>query len=337
MARRLSEQQRRRIAEQQRTRRERLHQQDSEPASGSLGAEQMALVIAHYGQHVDVETVDRQRWRCHLRANSETVVTGDRVAVQLPENSDATGVVTALTERSSLLTRPDARGRLRPVAANIDWMLITIAPRPEPFAFLIDRYLVASDMFGIRAAIALNKTDLLADIDDTERSAIAAMLARYRAIGYPVFELCAHRQQGLSALCELLADHTAVVVGQSGVGKSSLLKALLPGETIAVGELSAGVDKGRHTTTTATLYHLPTGGHLIDSPGIREFSLPPLAAAELAQHFIDFRPHLDRCHFRDCQHQSEPGCGLKQAEADGMLFDERLASYRHILQTLDFD
>lgn len=339
MARRLSDQQRRRIAGQQQARREKLREQASEDAlaSGQLGAEQQALVVAHYGRNVEVELPDRSRHRCHLRANAEAIVTGDQVVVQLPESGDSVGVVSALLDRTSLLIRPDIRGKLRPVAANIDWMLITIAPRPEPFPFLIDRYLVAAEMFGIRAAILLNKTDLLAGLDETEQTMLAELIGRYRQIGYPVFELSSHLQHGLGEICAEIADATAVVVGQSGVGKSSLLKALLPGEEIAVGELSEGVDKGRHTTTTAKLYHIKTGGRLIDSPGIREFTLPPLAPAELAQYFVDLAPHTDNCHFRDCQHQSEPNCGLKLAEQQGLVLPERINSYRHILQTLSLE
>lgn len=338
MARRLSDQQRRRIAGQQQARREKLREQASEDAlsSGQLGPEQAALVVAHYGRNVEVELADFSRHRCHLRANAEAIVTGDNVVVQLPEDG-GTGVVCALLDRSSLLIRPDIRGKLRPVAANIDWMLITIAPRPEPYPFLIDRYLVAAEMFGIRAAILLNKTDLLAGLDAAEQTMLSELIGRYRQIGYPVFELSSHLKQGLGDICEELADSTAVVVGQSGVGKSSLLKALLPGEEIAVGELSEGVDKGRHTTTTAKLYHIKTGGRLIDSPGIREFTLPPLDPAELAQYFVDLAPHTDHCHFRDCQHQSEPGCGLKKAEEQGLVLPERINSYRHILQTLSLE
>jgi ribosome biogenesis GTPase len=336
MARRLTEQQRRRIALHQARKRDAVDDVAIADDSG-LGNEQEVLVIAHYGRQLDVETLDDtpSLARCALRANIEQLVTGDHVIARLPvdgSDADARGVVVAGCERRTLLSRPDSRGLLRPVAANIDAMLVTIAPKPEPFPFLIDRYLVAADLHGIDAVIVCNKTDLL---DDSNRATINRLLDIYRGIGYPVFAISSHNGEGLPALASYLSGCTAVVVGQSGVGKSSLIRALLPGVEIAVGELSEAVDKGKHTTTTARLYHLPAGGDLIDSPGIREFTLQHLPANELLSHFVDLRAHTDGCRFRDCRHQQEPGCALLAAEAAGKVFPERMASYRHILASLN--
>lgn len=337
MARRLTDQQRRRIALHQSRKRHSVDDAVLTIDDSGLGSEQQALVIAHYGRQLDVELPsDKTRvYRCALRANIEQLVTGDHVIVRLPvegSEAEAAGVVVAGCERRTLLSRPDSRGLLRPVAANIDAMLVTIAPRPEPFPFLVDRYLVAADLHGIQPVIVCNKTDL---VDDSNRAMLEKLLDIYRSIGYPVFETSAHDGAGMAAIANYLHDKIAVVVGQSGVGKSSLIRALLPGVEIAVGELSEAVDKGKHTTTTARLYHLPDGGSLIDSPGIREFTLQHLPAQTLLSHFVDLRDYSSHCRFRDCRHQQEPGCALLAAEAAGTIFPERVASYRHILAGLN--
>lgn len=334
MARRLTDQQRRRITLQQTRKREAAGRAVARVDESSLGAEEETLVIAHYGYQLDVErTSDGSVFRCHLRTNLQPLVTGDRVIVRLPSdgNTAASGVVVAGCERRSLLSRPDSRGQLRPIAANIDAMLVTFAPKPEPSPFLLDRYLVAADLHGIEPVILFNKSDLL---DDSNRAGIEQLLHLYRCIGYPVLTVSAVTGDGLQPLTDFLRDKTAVIVGQSGVGKSSLIANLLPGITIATGELSEGSDKGKHTTTTARLYHLPNGGHLIDSPGIREFDLHHIPAEDVLSHFVDLRQYAYECRFRDCRHQQEPGCALLAAEADGRVFPQRLASYRHIVASL---
>lgn len=333
MARRLTDQQRRRIAQHQLRQRDAAGNAERMVDESGLGSEQEALVIAHYGRKLDVEHPDdaTRIVRCSLRANITQLVTGDHVIVRLPvagSETEANGVVVAGCERRNLLSRPDSRGLLKPVAANIDAMLITIAPVPEPFPFLIDRYLVAADMYGIQPVILCNKADL---INDNNRAMIERLLHVYRTIGYPVYTLSAHDGNGLAGLADFLRGKISVIVGQSGVGKSSLINALLPDVDVTVGALSTASDKGKHTTTTARLYHLPGGGDLIDSPGIREFTLQHLPAQELLSHFIDLRDYSEGCRFRDCQHQSEPGCALLAAEQAGKFFPERLASYRHIL------
>ena len=275
-------------------------------ASGELGAEREGLVIAHFGTQVLVEAGEL-RHRCHLRANLESLVTGDRVVWRPGEPY---GVVVARQPRDSELLRPDPLGKLKPVAANVDQIIIVIAPLPEPHANLVDRYLVAAEAMNIEPIILLNKSDLL---ETAGAEAVARLLEPYPPLGYRVLEASCQTRDGLAALMAALEGHTSVFVGQSGVGKSSRVNALLPEANTRVGELSEARDKGTHTTTTARLFHLPTGGALIDSPGIREFGLWHMEREQIERGFREFRPLLGLCKFRDCHHREEPGCAILAA------------------------
>ncbi|WP_312570895.1 small ribosomal subunit biogenesis GTPase RsgA [Stutzerimonas balearica] len=300
---------------------------------GELGAEQVGLVIAHFGVQVEVEAQDGddagQVFRCHLRANLPTLVTGDRV-VWRPGNQGI-GVIVAQLPRHSELCRPDMRGQLKPVAANVDQIIVVFAPIPEPHANLIDRYLIAAEHAGIAPLLLLNKADL---IDEGNRAALESLLGVYRQLDYPLLEVSAHDGAGMSALRERLDGRISVFVGQSGVGKSSLVNSLLPDVDTRVGALSEQTGKGTHTTTTARLFHFPAGGDLIDSPGIREFGLGHVSRADVEAGFIEFRDLLGTCRFRDCRHDREPGCALLKALDDGRIQPQRMASYRHILSSL---
>ncbi len=300
---------------------------------GDLGPEQTGLVIAHFGVQVEVEALEGelkgQVLRCHLRANLPSLVTGDQV-VWRAGNQD-TGVIVAQLPRNTELCRPDMRGQLKPVAANVDTIVIVFAPLPHPHANLIDRYLIAAEHAGIKPLLLLNKVDL---IDDENAAMLDRLLGTYRQLGYPILEVSAAEGGGIQDLQRLLDNHVSVFVGQSGVGKSSLVNTLLPGMDIRVGPLSELTGKGTHTTTTARLFHFPCGGELIDSPGIREFGLVHVSRADVEAGFIEFQDLLGHCRFRDCKHDREPGCALLQALEDGRIQPQRMASYRHILAGL---
>ena len=301
----------------------------------ALGPEQQGLIIAHYGAQLDIEPIGQPGHisRCHLRTNLPPLVTGDQVVWRASKKADL-GVVVALEDRSSLLSRPDPRGQLKPVAANIDYIVLVIAPLPVPHANLIDRYLVAAETVGIEPVILLNKTDLL-ESDEAGRQRLDDMLANYQHIGYQVLRASNCTADGLEALKHRLNEHTSVFVGQSGVGKSSLVNALLPGVETKVGPLSESTGKGTHTTTAARLFHFPAGGTLIDSPGIREFGLWHMESQDVLYGFKEFRPFIGHCKFRDCNHEQEPGCAIHQALLRGDILPERMASYRIILNSLE--
>lgn len=332
--RKLSRQQRWRIEKIQAERAARAERRDVEDQdrleAGEYGPEQSGRVIAHFGRSLDVQAKSANTLhRCHLRANLDALVTGDRVIWR--EAHDGSGVVVARGERNNVLERPDARGQLKPVAANIDQILIVFAVEPAPHANLIDRYLVAAEATGIPPVLVLNKTDLLPQVGGELRE----LLSRYEVLGYRVVATSTQRRDGLDALHRQLTGRTSVFVGQSGVGKSSLIDRLLPDEALRIGALSADTRKGTHTTTTARLYALPADGELIDSPGIREFGLTHLDARQITEGFVEFRPFLGRCRFRDCRHDAEPGCALLTAVERGAIHPQRFASYRRILDSLD--
>lgn len=297
--------------------------------AATLGPEQEGLIVAHFGTQVEVEDAHRHRYRCMLRANLPTLVTGDRVAWRL--GPDDLGVIEAQYPRRSSLSRPDARGQLKTIAANIDYIIIVIAPLPAPSSLLIDRYLVAAELAHIEPILLLNKTDLLGA---SSLEKFNALIARYRAIGYQVLTCSTRQAASLQTLQPVLEHHSFVFVGQSGVGKSSLVNALLPGSDQQTGPLSAASQLGTHTTTTARLFHTLGGGWLIDSPGIREFGLYAENNFELATGFKEFRPHLGHCQFSNCKHDQEPACAIKSAIARGAIHPERLENYLKLSRSL---
>ena len=319
------------IQQERRTRAEKKTTKLSQQLAGSeLGPEQPGRVITRYGASVDLEASDGRNHRCLLRQNLPSLVCGDRVIWQAA--STGNGIVVAMEPRKTLLERPNADGHLKPVAANIDQILVVAAPLPALDLGLIDRYLVAAELTGIPPVLLINKIDLL---DDELLDFMRDRVAVYSEIGYPVLFASTYQEQGLTVLKERLKDHTSIFVGQSGVGKSSLINALMPGQGIRVGELSDASGLGKHTTTTTVLYHFPEGGELIDSPGVRAFGLDHATRNQIADGFIEFRPYLGQCKFNDCRHEVEPSCAIQAAIEEGAIRLERFKSYLQIVASLD--
>ena len=296
-----------------------------------LGDEEEGLVVSHFGTLIEVETLSApiETVQCHFRANVGSIVAGDRVVMR--RGKSGYGMIETVLPRTALLSRPDPRGKLKPVASNIDYLILVITPEPAPSSVLIDRYLVAAELQNLTIRILLNKSDLITELNEVS---IDRLLSTYRAIGYDVWECSAKTRTGMDFLQEQLNQHTSVFVGQSGVGKSSLVNALLPGVDTKVGALSENSKLGRHTTTNARLFHFPSGGNLIDSPGIREFGLWHMDADAILHGFVEFRPYLGRCRFRDCAHLAESDCQLLQAVSEGRISQARLDSYRLICNSM---
>lgn len=297
-----------------------------------LGPQAFAQVITRYGQHADIENQDGDIIRCNIRRTVTSLVCGDNVIWRPYNNADDFGgVIEAVEPRKTKFVRPDFYDGLKPVAANIDQIFIVSALLPDLTTNIIDRYLVAVEQLDIEPIIVINKMDLLSD---DNRELVNHCIELYQKIGYTVVTISAKNEQGVDQVYQQLANKTSVFVGQSGVGKSSLVNAILPEVNILTKQVSDNSRLGQHTTTASRLYRLDNKGAVIDSPGVREFAMWHLENDEILNGFIEFRPFLTQCKFRDCKHDNDPGCAVKQAIADGHISEQRFASYQRIKQTV---
>lgn len=280
-----------------------------------------AQIIAAFGRHYLVETNDGAVVRCLPRGKRSTVACGDRVLIEM--TGDGEGVIEATDPRSSLFMRA-AEHRQKIIAANVTQVIIVVAGVPSFSDELIARALVAAEHQSLKATIALNKADLI-----EETAAARERLKPFERAGYPVLELSAKRNVG--ALVDALEGHTTVLLGQSGMGKSTIVNTIFPDADAATREISTFLDSGRHTTTHARLYRLGPDTSLIDCPGLQEFGLAHLTANEIEHGFVELRPHIGQCRFRDCRHLSEPDCAVRAAIERGQIDPRRLELLHRIL------
>lgn len=327
---RLSKVQQRRVEAKHDKRLQKNQQQFSE--NSFLNPEQ-GIVISRYGKLADVEDQLGHIYRCNIRRTLSAIVTGDRVIWRKSSDPQTNSVIEAVHPRHSELVRPDFYDGIKTVAANVDQIMIISAVLPELSLNIIDRYLVACAVTDIKPVIVLNKIDLL---DDNQQPIVFKQLTYYQNLGYQVLFVSCKEQQGLDQFKQILKDKTSILVGQSGVGKSSLIHQLLPqlSQQVSIGVVSEVSGLGQHTTTTTRLYHLASGGNIIDSPGIREFGLWHLEPSQIMQGFTEFYDYLADCQFRDCNHSTDKNCGLQHAVANGQIADWRLDNYHRIIQTM---
>lgn len=300
-----------------------------------FGEAQNGLVISRFGMHADIEDVNHVVHRCNIRRTLRSIVTGDRVLWRLKKrDSDARkGIIEAVLERTSVLIRPDIYDGVKPLAANIDQIVIVFAVLPEISLNIIDRYLVACETLNLEPLLVLNKDDLL---NDKNRRLVHKQMDIYQNIGYRVLTVSSFEKKSLEKLENVLTERVSVFVGQSGVGKSSLLNILLDLDSdnrkIVTNNISDASGLGQHTTTAARLYHFPAGGCVIDSPGIREFGLWHLQPEQITRGFVEFRQFLGGCKFSNCQHNADPGCAIRTAVESGIIDASRFDNYHRILE-----
>lgn len=287
------------------------------------------LVISSVGIEANVEfdgLGDTER--CRQPPGQEYAIVGDRVRVAESPGDDGNPRIVEIHARRSVLKRPNIRDRaVQNIAANIDRLIVVAAVEPRVSHGVINRYAAAAEAQGVEVVVALNKIDLKKSAERFEE------LGVFRRIGYAVIGTSAESGEGLTELRALLSTGASVLAGHSGVGKSSLLRALLPGHDIRVGEISEFTGKGKHTTTTAVAYRIGEG-LVIDTPGIREFGLADIPRDELHRCFREFRDFTDACKFANCLHLSEPGCAVKAAAKSGEIAQERYDYYVHLYDEL---
>jgi ribosome biogenesis GTPase len=288
-----------------------------------------ARVVESFGRRVIVETRDGVRMDAELFGKRLSVVCGDEVTVRPSRAGDAPRVV-ALGARRSLFARTDSRGRTEPLAANLTLLCAVIAPEPTPDPFVIDRYLAGAAYAGVRGAVVVNKCDL----PESQTAEFAELLNEYRAAGYTVLDLSARDIASVTPLAALVKGEVTMLVGQSGVGKSTLTNALVPASARPTRSLSDATGEGRHTTTSTALFRIPTGGELIDSPGVRDYAPALVDDATVQVGWPELLALAPECRFNNCLHLREPGCAVIAAVESGSLSARRYESYKRLMNIM---
>lgn len=282
-------------------------------------------IVSVHGRHYMVELTGGELLKCFPRGKRSLAACADRVAVV--RTGAGQGVIEAIDPRRSLLYRSDPF-KQKLIAANVTQMVIVLATVPSFYEELLNRCLAAAAQQDIAALIVLNKIDLAASHPESLEK-----LELYRRLGYAVQPLAANAD--VSPLREHLRGHCSVLVGQSGMGKSTIVNGLVPDAKARVGDISVALDSGRHTTTHSQLYRLDAQSSLIDSPGLQEFGIAHLSLRELAEAYLEFRPFLGQCRFSDCRHCGEPGCAIDAATQAGAITSGRLEIYRRLARELE--
>lgn len=282
-----------------------------------------ATVIATFSRRMRLRLDDGGVVDARIKGKRVKPVCGDRVDAEPIEN-ESDWLITNISERRNELTRPNMRGKVEVLAANLDYLVVVAAAEPKADWFIVDRYLCAAELMGIDACVVFNKSDL-------GTSSVLYELDTYFDIGYDVVSCSALTGEGIDNVRKLLATHQAIVVGQSGVGKSSIINSLLGDDVQKTSAISDKSREGRHTTVNSVMISLPGGGVIIDSPGVRDYA-PALESSTIASHgFREIRDAAQECRFANCRHLREPGCAVKDRSDAGTISPRRYESYKRIV------
>ena len=290
-------------------------------------AMQHATVITTFSRRMRLRLADGREVDARIKGKRIKPVCADEVVVE-PIRGETDWLITSIATRRTELKRPNMRGQIEVLAANMDYMLVVAAAEPAPDWFIVDRYLCAAELLGIGAAVVYNKTDVEAELPDVE-------LETYRTIGYDVVACSAETGDGIAGLMRLLEDHLAIIVGQSGVGKSSIINRILGFDAQQTGRISDKTREGRHTTVNSALIVLPGGGSIIDSPGVRDYAPALDSSTAAAQGFREIRAAAEDCRFANCRHLREPGCAVKARCNAGSINARRYQSYKRVVNLTD--
>jgi ribosome biogenesis GTPase / thiamine phosphate phosphatase len=267
--------------------------------------------------------------------STNPVAVGDHIEMEIESEEANTAIIDEIHNRHNYINRQSPRNKYQHhiVAANLDQsLLVATLKEPKTSQGFIDRFLVASEMYHVPALIVFNKSDLY---KNKELEKYAQWKAMYEKVGYNVLLISATRNEGVEEVVQLLADKTTLISGHSGVGKSSLLNAIFPEIKLKTQDVSGWSGKGQHTTTFAEMYDLPTGGRIIDTPGMREFGLVDIEKQEVSHYFPEMRDRLNNCQFNNCLHYNEPGCAIKAAVENGEIDEDRFVSYLGIMESIE--
>ncbi len=280
-----------------------------------------ALVVATYSRRMRLQLANGERVDSRIKGKKLKPVCGDRVLAEPIENEND-WLITEILDRSNVLNRPDSSGRVEILAANIEMLVVVAAASPAADWFIVDRYLCAAENMGVQSVVLFNKSDIGkpdSNFDD------------YEVIGYDTVRCSAESGENIGQVASTLRDHTAIIVGQSGVGKSSIINSLLGEESLRTAEISGKTREGRHTTVNSELLDLPAGGSVIDSPGVRDYAPALTNAGQVLRGFREIDEAGQNCRFANCRHLREPGCAVKAAVESGAISARRYESYRRLL------